>query len=193
MTDNRTDPLFAAQTAFTEESVQRFATMQFNLFQKKRKYLAALAAFALIVAGLLLGIGTWQGILPLLIGCVIGTNLYAAPKHTAGQIIAGFRGKLPTVRFRFYPEKMHVSTSEVPVHYSALARLEDDKEYLYLFLTPETGYMVRKSSVDGEGGYSALAALLEERSGQKIHRYRSFAEITLKSLLADLRSVRDRY
>lgn len=192
MAENRQAPLFTAQTAFTEESVQRFTTMQFNLFQKKRKYLAALAAFVLIVAGLLLGINTWQGILPLLIGCVIATNLYAAPKHAAGQIVAGFHGKLPTVRFRFYPEAMEVSTSEVPVHYGALSRLEDDKEYLYLFLTPETGYMVRKSSVAGEGGYGSLAALLEERSGRSIHRYRSLAGATLKSLLADFRSARNR-
>lgn len=182
--------LYTASMAYTEETLHTFTAMQYNLFRKKQKYIAAGIAFILIVTGLVLGVTSWKGVLPLLIGCVVITNLLTVPKHIANRLLARFNGRLPSLNYRFHPDRMDVSTSGVPVHYKSLLRMEDDKKYLYLFVSEENGYMIDKSSVEGENGYAGLARLLESQTGKTVHRYSSLFSVSLLSLLKDLRSGR---
>ena len=190
MSDHPDVPLYTASMAFTEETVRTFTAMQYNVFRRKRKYFIAGIAFLLIVAGLILGVTNWQGVLPLLIGCVIITNLLAVPNHIANRLLAQFGGKLPTLEYRFYPDRMDVSTSKVPIHYKTLLRMEDDKKYLYLFVSAENGYMISKSSVEGADDYAGLVRLLESGAGKTVHRYSSMFSVSLFSLLKDLRDRR---
>lgn len=188
MSQTSRTPLLTARMVFTEETIHTFTAMQYNLFRKKQKYLTASVAFALIVTGLLLGANTWQGVLPLLIGCVLITNPLAAPKHIANSLSAQFKGKLPSISYRFYPDRMDVSTSPVPIHYASLTQMAEDNQHLYLFLTSETGYMVQKSSVKGGNGYKSLAQLLESGAGKPIRRYSGLFSVTLRSMLKGFRT-----
>lgn len=188
MTEQSNVPLYTASMAFTEETVHTFTAMQYNVFQKKRKYITAGIAFILIVAGLVLGATRWQGVLPLLIGCVVITNLLTVPKHIASRLMEQFRGRMPTLAYRFYSDRMDVSTSKVPIHYGTILRMEDDKKYLYLFVSAENGYMISKTSVSGADGYEGLARLLESGTGMAVHRYSSLFSISLATLLKELKN-----
>ena len=190
MTDRPDTPLYTASMAFTEETVHTFTAMQYNVFRKKQKYITAGIAFVLIVTGMTVGLDKWQGVLPLLAGCVVITNLLAVPKHIARRLLAQFRGKMPVLAYQFYADRMDVTTSKVPVHYKALLRMEDDKKYLYLFVSAENGYMISKSSVEGPEGYEGLARLLESGTGKSVHRYSSLFSVSLASLLKDLKACR---
>lgn len=159
---------YTAAMVHSEKSIRLYAAKQYDLFRKRQKYLTVLVSFFLIAAGILAGANTWRGALLLLIGCVAVTNLYAASNHIANTVIRQFRGRFPTIRYDFYSDRMDVSTAPVPVYYQSITLLADDKSYLYLFLTPQTGYMIDKGSVAGGGGYNELANMLEQVSGRRI-------------------------
>ena len=190
MTEEQGTAGYTADMSHSEKSIHLYAARQYDCFQKKRKYLTALLSFLLIVAGLLTGADAWQGALLLLIGCVAVTNLYAAPKHIANAVVKRMNGKFPVIRYGFYADHIDVSTSSVPVYYGGLTLLAEDKDYLYLFLTPQTGYMIDKASVVGRGGYDGLAGMLEQASGMKIQRASGLDVNGLKAMIAKIRKRR---
>ena len=177
---------FTAKMPYTEETLQRFTIMQFNLYRRRQKFLIQAAAFAMIVAGLLFGLKDWKGVLLALAGCVSLTNIFIVPKQIARQVISRFNGHLPVLEFRFYRDHLTVSASDMPVYYASLDRMEEDKEYLYLFLSAETGYLIPKAAIHGNGGYPALAELLEAGAGRRVHRYVSLTTASLRTILEEL-------
>lgn len=190
MTGEKRSADYTADMVHSEKSIHLYAARQYDLFRKKQKYLTVLISFSLIVAGMLTGADTWQGALLLLIGCVVITNLYASPNHIANTVIKQFHGKLPVIRYGFYADHIDISTSPVPVHYDSVTLLADDKKYLYLFLTPQTGYMIDKASVAGSGDYDALAKRLEQVSGRRIKHTSGLDVNGIKSVIADIRKKR---
>ena len=182
--------IYTAEMPHSEKSIHLYAARQYDFFQKKQKCLVVLLSFLLIVAGLLIGADAWQGALLLLAGCVAVTNLYAAPKHAANAVVKKFNGALPVIRYRFHADHVDISTSPVPVYYDALTLLAEDKNYLYLFLTPQTGYMIDKALVTGSGGYDGLAEMLEQASKTKIQHASGLNMNSLKAIMANIRKRR---
>ena len=188
MNTPNTHAKYTADMVHTEETIRLYAITQYNLFRKKQKYLTTLASCALIVSGMLIRTDIWPRALLLLIGCVLSTNLYAAPKHIADEVIRRFNGRLPVLCYSFGADRFTVNTSSVPVCYDSVFLLADDKKYLYIFLTPETGYMMNKASVSGEGGYEGLVKTLEEASGRTTRHTVRLSEVSLKTMIASIRS-----
>lgn len=182
------NPLFSASIRFNEELIHTFTTTQYNVFRKKKKFITGGTAFFLIVLGMMLGANTWTGALPLLLGCVIITNLLAAPKHIANSLITKFNHGMPTISYLFYLEQMTVSSSQVPIYYDALIRMVEDDQHLYLFTAPESGYMVPKSTITGQGNCRELVQLLESASGASVQRITGVFSVTLRSLIASIRA-----
>lgn len=185
MTGEKESAGYTADMVHSEKSIHLYAARQYDLFRKRQKYLIVLISFFLIVAGMVTGADTWRGALLLLTGCVAITNLYAAPKHIANTVIRQFHGEFPVVRYGFYGDHMDVSTFPVPVYYDAVTLLADDKKYLYVFLTPQTGYMIDKASVSG-GGCEELAGMLEQASGRRIKHTSSLGANGFRAAIADI-------
>ena len=123
-------------------------------------------AFACILLGL--G-GSFLGGFSLLLiasGALVVSGLNAPAKALAKNLYDGFGGKPPFVSYSFFPDSFTYAPDSEPVPYSSVIRLVDDGEYLYLYVSKKTAYMVTDSSVNGDNGLAGLKAMLSRACGQ---------------------------
>ena len=112
MNTPNTHAKYTADMVHTEETIRLYAITQYNLFRKKQKYLTTLASCALIVSGMLIRTDIWPRALLLLIGCVLSTNLYAAPKHIADEVIRRLQGIRCGMRPTSCPDQLAEALTE---------------------------------------------------------------------------------
>lgn len=169
-----------AEMVHSEKTLTRLALTRYNSFQYGRKLLRFLLAMALVLYGLY---GDKHLIMPyfsLAAGCLLAANLDARPKAQARQVAAQMKGRFPHSFYSFSQTGFRYYKDGDEISYKKLIRLVEDREYLYLYVSPESAYMVDKSTVSG--GEATLKALLAEKSGLKWTRPFNLLTFRLHSL-----------
>ena len=91
-------------------------------------------------------------------------------------------GSFPVLEYRFGESAFRDGEDRPAVEYARLMRLVADDEYLYLFVSKASGYMIERASVQGEGGGDGLMRLLADRSGLRWRRPFSLLTFRLRDL-----------
>ena len=86
------------------------------------------------------------------------------------------------MEYRFGESAFRDGEDRPAVEYARLMRLVADDEYLYLFVSKASGYMIERASVQGEGGGDGLMRLLADRSGLRWRRPFSLLTFRLRDL-----------
>ena len=153
-----------------EKTLIALSHMQYDLFYVRNYVFRNLLAITAILAVVFYFSHIW-GILLLAYGTYLLTSTYASANHTARKLIAAIEangGNYPSSRYFFEDETIRVvfHLGEVdeeelnPVAYSAIQKLGEDREYLYLFTSDRGGYMLPKKEFgDNLGGFREFIRL----------------------------------
>ena len=184
--------LFTARMPHSRETLRRFTRLQYNTFEFGGKAILLLISLALIVfgAGQMLADGTILGIAALLVGCLVLTNLNAKADGIADDVAKAMGGKYPTLEYTFCESSFSFGEGdekkEIP--YASLFRILEDGEYLYLFTSKASGYMVLAASVTAADGSAdacgALKARIASAASLSWTRPLSIWSFSLRDLLA---------
>ena len=178
--------LYTAKMQHSAETVRKFTLLQYNTFEWWRKGGILLLSVVLILLGLSLH-SPVPVILCLFAGCILLTNSNARATSVADGVIEAMHGNFPLLSYSFTESVFSDGEDRPEVPYRKLYRLIADEEYLYLFVSKASGYMVQKASVEGEKGADGLMELISQQSGLKWTRPFSLLSFSLRDVLGNRR------
>lgn len=174
---------YTAKMKHSSETVKRFTVLQYNTFEPVGKIIRIVLALALIIVGSLSG-STTAFIALAFLGCILLTNLNTRAESVADQLERALQGKFPELEYSFSETGFTDGADRAEIPYSDFIRLIEDDDYLYLFISKASGYMLEISSVIGENGAEGLKRLLSEKSGCEWTRPVTLLSFSLKDVLA---------
>ena len=145
----------------------------------------------LFIAGGIINLSEWWGILLAAYGCYLTTSTYSSANHTAHKLAEQIKKSgmpFPASRYEFRENHLEVyslpkNTRESTLAYNEFEKLGEDRDYFYLFRDSYGGYMVPKKGVDASAGarsnsdesqnlkaIGAFRDFLENKSGKRIYR-----------------------
>ena len=132
------------------DTIERLSIMQYRNFSQMQQIIQLVIAALLI----LIGIRCWNEfillpILCLFIGCWMFTAINIPPKYRARKICRLMNGDFPYTQYKFMKNQfiLQGSKGQESVPYQKLIRLVEDKEYLYLYISRQSAYMIDKSTI----------------------------------------------
>ena len=156
--------LYTAEMKHSAETVKKFTLLQYNTYEWWRKGLLLLFSAALILFGISVH-SPIPMILCLFAGCFLLTNINSRASSVADGVIEAMKGSFPHLTYSFTESGFSDGEDRPTVPYKNLYRLISDEQYLYLFISKASGYMIDRTTVQGEGGPEGLMKLLSEKSG----------------------------
>ena len=177
--------LYTARVKHSPDTVRRFTVIQYDTFEPFGKVIRFALAVALIIAGAFSGSSAALVFL-LFLGCVLLTNLNSKALSVADQVEKAMHGSFPELHYSFSEDRFTDGPERPEVLYSALIRLIEDNDYLYLFASKSSGYMIETASVTGDGGAEGLKRLISEKSGCEWKRPLTLATLKLKDLFSSI-------
>lgn len=179
---------FTALMSHSEATIRRFTKVQYNTFEFARKCIVLLLAVVLILFGAsqLFGTASVLGIASLLIGCVVLTNRNARSEAIADEVAKAMHGTFPCLHYLFSETGFSDGKDRPEVPYTSLFRLIADDDYLYLFTSKASGYMIEAASISAadtqENALAEFKAFLAERSSLVWTRPLSLWSISLRDV-----------
>ena len=145
----------------------------------------------LFIAGGIINLSEWWGILLAAYGCYLTTSTYSSANHTAHKLAEQIKKSgmpFPASRYEFRENHLEVyslpkNTRESTLAYNEFEKLGEDRDYFYLFRDSYGGYMVPKKGIDASArsrsnsdesqnlkSIGAFREFLENKSGKRIYR-----------------------
>lgn len=162
-------------------TIGRLVEMQRRTFQFGRRATHLFLSAALILYGLLADKSMITSYLALMVGCVMVTGLNAGVRRQTRRILQEMNGEFPQSRYTFSEKGFRFYDKGEDISYQKLICLVEDREYLYLYISKQSAYMVDRSSISG-GSPAALKAFLSEKSGLDWTRPNSLLTFRLPTL-----------
>jgi hypothetical protein len=97
-------------------------------------------------------------------GCIMLANLNAVPKMQANTVLKQMGKQFPQSDYSFYEKEFKFYDKGDPIPYTRLIRLIEDRQYLYLYVSAQSAYMVDKGTFSG-GSVSDFKTYLEIETG----------------------------
>ena len=182
--------LYQAEMQHSEKTVKQFTTLQYNTFEWWRKLLLFCLSAALILFGTFQGFAFGSSVLAIFCvfaGCILFTNLNSREKTIADQVIEAMHGTYPVLHYSFSESDFTDGDDRPKIPYKKLFRLILDEEYLYLFASKASGYMIRKDTIKGKDDTQGLMDLISGESGLAWQKPVSFLTFSIKDLRALMR------
>ena len=182
--------LYQAEMQHSAETVKRFTRLQYDTFEWWRKLLLFILSALLILFGVFFGSSSGFSILTvfcIFAGSILFTNLNTRANMVADQVIEAMQETYPVLQYSFSESGFTDGKDRPTVSYAKLFRLISDEEYLYLFASKASGYMIRKKSITGEGGAQGLMDLISQKSGLSWQNPVSFLTFSIKDLYSLIR------
>lgn len=182
--------LYQAEMQHSAETVKRFTHLQYDTFEWWRKLLLFILSALLILFGVFFGSSSGFSILTvfcIFAGSILFTNLNTRANMVADQVIEAMQETYPVLQYSFSESGFTDGKDRPTVSYAKLFRLISDEEYLYLFASKASGYMIRKKSITGEGGAQGLMDLISQKSGLSWQNPVSFLTFSIKDLYSLIR------
>ena len=182
--------LYQAEMQHSAETVKRFTHLQYDTFEWWRKLLLFILSALLILFGVFFGSSSGFSILTvfcIFAGSILFTNLNTRANMVADQDIEAMQETYPVLQYSFSETGFTDGKDRPTVSYAKLFRLISDEEYLYLFASKASGYMIRKKSITGEGGAQGLMDLISQKSGLSWQNPVSFLTFSIKDLYSLIR------
>lgn len=182
--------LYQAEMQHSAETVKRFTHLQYDTFEWWRKLLLFILSALLILFGVFFGSSFGFSVLTvfcIFAGSILFTNLNTRANMVADQVIEAMQETYPVLQYSFSESGFTDGKDRPTVSYAKLFRLISDEEYLYLFASKASGYMIRKKSITGEGGAQGLMDLISQKSGLSWQNPVSFLTFSIKDLYSLIR------
>ena len=182
--------LYRAEMRHSAETVKRFTLLQYNTFEWWRKLLFLMLSVALVLFGVLHRPDSGSpalSIICIFAGCLLFTSLNSRANGVADSVIEAMHGQFPVLQYSFSESGFTDGEERPVVPYGKLFRLIEDEEYLYLFVSKASGYMIEKKSVKGENDFHGLMELLSGQTGLTWQKPFSLLTFRLQDILRSSR------
>ena len=155
----------------TEQTIEKLAHMQYDLFCKSNLIVRTLLGMGAVVYGIA-NLSAWWGVLLIAYGSYLVTGKYNSANHTAHKLSKQIRESgmdFPASRYVFRESSVEViplpeNANGVPLVYTEIHRLGEDIEYFYLFRDQYGGYMIPKTELGEKAG--EFRSFLEKKAKQ---------------------------
>ena len=174
-------PIYRAKMKHTASTIKQLVQTQYDTFQFGKKLVHIVIAFALILFGLYADQTMYMPIIALFVGCVMIANVNAVPRSQAKQVLRQMGNKFPKSDYSFLEEGFKFYDKGEVIPYSNLIRLVEDKQYMYLYISQQSAYMVDKGTVTG-GTVSELKDFLKIETGLSWTRPANLLNFRFKDL-----------
>lgn len=175
-------PMITASMHHTRETITRLSRTQYNTFSFGSKLLQLLCGLILIFIGLQGGTAL-TSVLCLFAGCWLCVNTDVRAKLRASRICESLHGQYPATQYTFKEKEFLLdSDTKNSLAYSRLIRLIEDNQYLYLYISKTSAYMIDKSTV--RPNVDVLKELLVRSTGLRWCRPTSLFNFSLRTLRA---------
>lgn len=174
-------PIYRAKMKHSEDTIKKLVQTQYDTFQFGRKLLNTVIAFGLILFGLYADQSMFMPLIALFVGCILLANLNAVPRMRAREVLQQMGGKFPRSDYSFLEKGFKFYDKGELLPYSSLIRLVEDRQYLYLYVSEQSAYMVDKDTVTG-GSVDDLKTFLKIETGLTWNRPASLLSFKLKDV-----------
>ena len=175
--------VYQAEMKHDASTITRLMIARYNTFQFGKKLVRYGIAIVLVLYGLYADTSMLTPMICLFIGCVMIANVNIGPRMLAKQIIKQMDGQFPHSRYAFNVSEFKFPEEAEAVPYHKLIRLVEERQYFYLYVSEDSGYMVDKSTVTG-GDIQGFKQFLAEKTGLKWQRSNSLLTFNLRSLFS---------
>ena len=160
-----------------EKTFESLSRMQYDLFCASNRITRTILSI-LLIAGGIINLSEWWGILLAAYGCYLTTSTYSSANHTAHKLADQIKKSgmpFPASRYEFRENHLEVyslpkNTRESTLAYNEFEKLGEDRDYFYLF---RDSYGGSRSNSDESQDLKAIGAFrefLENKSGKRIYR-----------------------
>lgn len=183
---------FTAKMQHSPETIEKLVETQQRTFQFGKRIAHSLIAILLIVYGLYASKQMYTPYIALIIGCTMITGLKAGIKRQARNIIQQMNNNFPKSDYVFTDSGFSFYDKGEIIPYSKLCRLIDDKNYMYLYISTKSAYMVDKSTVHG-GSFTDLMDFLAGKTGLSWSRPNSIFNFSFTGLIDKFKKSKSEY
>ena len=175
-------PSYTARMEHNKETITRLSVTQYSIFEFGKKLIRIVTALGLIIYGLYADQSMVTPMICLILGCMLIANFNLRAKVRAGKIIEQINGNFPKSKYSFFDDSFTDCGDGKPIPYSRLIKLVEDRQYMYLFISRMSAYMVDKSTVGGST-VDDLKSYLTRKTGMEWVRPVSFFNFSIRSLI----------
>lgn len=156
---------YTARMKHTADTITKLVLMQYNTFQVAKKVIRIVIAVGLIVYGVMsFSSGMITPLIAFFFGSVLISGTDVRAKYNAKKIIKQMNGRFPSSEYTFTETGFKDAEKSAEIPYGKLIKLIDDKEYLYLYISTQSAYMVDSSTVTGKNGLEGLKELVSDKA-----------------------------
>lgn len=172
-----------AQMQHTEESIRRLSRVQYRTYGAARRLMTALTGCVLIVLGAVGASDRTASLVLLALGCWTMMSLNAPADRNAKKLIECAKGRMPSSEFSFSENEIEISGDgqRSLLKYGDIYSLICDAEYVYLFRSRYSAYMIPLNSVETGSG-EELKRFLAEKTGLPLEKPGSLMRIRFRDL-----------
>ncbi|MBR5301708.1 MAG: hypothetical protein IKU38_02630 [Clostridia bacterium] len=142
---------FNVSMKHTEQSIEKLAHMQYDLFCKSNLIARTMIGMGAVVFGIA-NLSAWWGVLLIAYGSYLATGKYNAANHTAHKLCKQIKEsgmEFPSSRYVFRDNAMEIiplpeNTNGVNLMYKEIRRLGEDMDNFYVFRDQYGGYVIPK-------------------------------------------------
>lgn len=175
---------YQAKMQHNKDTIYKLVQTQYDTFQFHKKLIHTAIAFGLILFGLYADASMFMPIIALFVGCFMLANLNAYPRAQAKEVLKMMGENYPQSTYAFGADSFTFNPEADPVPYSKLIRLVEDRQYLYLYVSQQSAYMVDKATIS-RGKDLDLREFLAIETGLKWTRPASILSFRLKDLFPE--------
>ena len=154
-----------AKMQHTEETILRLSRVQYRTYCALQRLITALTACVLLAMGAVCSFGRATSLVLIALGCWTMMSLDVPANRNAKKLVEGANGRMPASEFVFSEDGITISGDgqQSSLKYSDLYSLVCDGEYLYLFRSRYSAYMIPMNAVEGGTG-EELKQFLSEKA-----------------------------
>ncbi len=172
---------FTAQIRHSYDTILRMCRVQRDTFCFSNKIVMALTGLLLTVFGVW-NMGNMVGMAFAMIGCWMLVSLNLPARNSADKIKEQLHGEYPTNGYEFYDKHFVLLAKQHDIiHYTQLAYLVEDDQYLYLYLNKQASFMVEKFSLGDE--LKAFMAFMEKATGLSWRKPYKLSTFNMKTIV----------
>lgn len=156
---------YTGKMEYNEAAVFKLTETQYNMFQADKKIRLMVLSVILLFAGFGIGMKSAFGIACIFVGCVLITGRNTRPRALAKQFISELNGSYPVFSYIFTDTGFKTQTEQAEIKYSSIICLVLDKDYIYIYVSPEKTYMIEVKSIKPENGNADFQSFLTKQTG----------------------------
>lgn len=185
------DAEYSAGMIHSESSIRRLAVLQYDLFQPWRKLLFIAVGMAMLLFGVMADLPLQAAGTIVFLGCLCLWFCKAPAQVTANRMNAAIGGAYPQTELYFCREAVAVTDGSdwFQMPYPLVQRMVQDNQYVYLFLSASTSYMIDKSTVL-PCNLSGFQSFLEDRTGLLVENPPTLFRLNIAALIRRIKNTK---